>query len=84
MSEEYVDSNWCPECGMSRDVCDCDVRKSAGYTPGEWNEMDCPDEGCTHDYLDREGFCIDCGVHVTSRLSVPRTSDEDDDEDGDA
>jgi hypothetical protein len=26
---------------------------------------------CRHDYLDPEGFCIDCGVHVSSYLSVP-------------
>lgn len=32
---------------------------------------------CTHDYLDPEGFCIDCGVHVSDRLSVPKQDDDD-------
>ena len=31
---------------------------------------------CPHDFLDEEGFCIDCGVHVSDRLSVPKSDDE--------
>lgn len=32
---QYVDSNWCPDCGLPRGVCDCETRT---YNPD--------DDGC--------------------------------------
>ena len=28
MTNDYVDSNWCPDCGLPRGVCDCEETQS--------------------------------------------------------
>lgn len=27
LPDEYVDANWCPDCGLPRGVCDCEERE---------------------------------------------------------
>lgn len=67
----FVDSNWCPDCGLPRGVCDCEYRRKYEI------DNDDMDDDCAHDFLDSEGFCIDCGVHVSDRLSMPQDQEND-------
>lgn len=56
MNNTYVDSNWCPECGEPRGVCQCDEEKATqelkpcpfcGEAPSLANEfVTCISEGC--------------------------------------
>lgn len=41
MTHEYVDANWCPECGLPRGVCDCDnYRRFATDEFDDWGLFD--------------------------------------------
>lgn len=73
----------CPDCGREMSSSDSG---EPNYDPGWWceecarywsdDELADYAETCDHDYLDAEGFCIDCGVHVSDRIGVPKTRDD--------
>jgi hypothetical protein len=56
MADEYVDANWCPDCGLPRGVCACGEMRASNQFD-DWGDDDYEDDD---EEGNRQHICLEC------------------------